>query len=120
MLKGVLTYLEKTDTQPAVIAFVSELPADPADGDRYILTEGADENKVAMFVKDAWRIYEPQPGWTVYVDGVGYEYYGTEWEEKKYARAHFDEVINNDFGRDRDFIFNLIKYFDYTFDETFE
>ncbi len=33
---------------------------------------------------------------------------------------YIDKEIDNDFGRDRDLIFNKIKYFDYTFDETFE
>ncbi len=44
----------------------------------------------------------------------------TNWERQTGMRHYFDREIDNDFGRDGDLIFNPIRYFDYTYDETFE
>ncbi len=81
-LKGILTYLENTAAQPAVLSFISELPASPSDGDRYILDTGADEHSIAMYVTDEWVVYAPKRGWICFIvaEENRYEFDGTEWK----------------------------------------
>lgn len=55
-------------------------PADPAEGDRYIVAAGASEGwtdkvgQVAAFTQGAWRFFVPRPGWRAYVAGKGRTY----------------------------------------------
>ncbi len=80
-LKGILTYLENTAAQPAVLSFISELPASPSDGDRYILDTGADEHSIAMYVTDEWVVYAPQKEWTCFVVAEDRHYkFDMQWE----------------------------------------
>ncbi len=78
-LKALLQKLANTVAQPAAIDFVSELPASPSDGDRYILDAGEHEDSFAMRVDDEWYIYPPAEGWICVIDGVRHEFDGTEW-----------------------------------------
>ncbi|KZE29127.1 hypothetical protein AVW15_04790 [Chelatococcus daeguensis] len=62
-------------------------PADPAEGARHIVGEGATDawtgrdHHVAIFVDGGWLTFAPAPGWMAYVTGEGRlrVWTGTEW-----------------------------------------
>jgi hypothetical protein len=60
-----------------VSAAVSTPPAEPAEGQRWIVAAGAtddwegEDGNVALWVDDQWRFFEPQTGWTAYDQDTG-------------------------------------------------
>ena len=48
-------------------------PASPAEGDRYLVADGADgdwvgrEDRIAVFQDGVWEFFEPRPGWLCWV-----------------------------------------------------
>ncbi len=77
--------------QPNVISRVATLPTSGmADGDRYLLTSGTNNNAIARYSTDlatpGWEYYTPRNGWYVWsvADQKGYRYKGTSatWGEE--------------------------------------
>lgn len=68
---------------------LADAPADPADGDMYIVAAGSSsgdewaghEDDVAYFESSAWVYHTPEAGWRVYVDdeATSYVYDGGAW-----------------------------------------
>lgn len=75
--------------QPSVISRVAAVPTTGmVDGDRYLLTSGANINKIARYSTDlptaGWEYYTPKSGWSVWVtgDGKSYRFSGSTWAEE--------------------------------------
>lgn len=75
--------------QPSVISRVAALPSTGmADGDRYLLTGGANVNKIARYSVDlttpGWEYYTPKSGWQTWstADAKAYRFNGTTWVEE--------------------------------------
>lgn len=69
--------------QPSVISRVAAVPTTGmVDGDRYLLTSGANINKIARYSTDlataGWEYYTPKSGWSVWVtaEQVNYRFKG--------------------------------------------
>jgi hypothetical protein len=69
---------------------ITDPPADPVQGDRYIIPEGSPtatgawagwERAVAYWSPDGWNFYLPRVGWRAYVkdEGAWLTYNGTSW-----------------------------------------
>lgn len=77
--------------QPSVISRVAAVPTTGmVDGDRYLLTSGANINKIARYSTDltpaGWEYYTPKSGWSVWVtaEQVNYRFKGDPlaWAEE--------------------------------------
>ncbi len=74
-------------------------PASPAEGDRFIVGEGAtgafanQEGNIALFDLGSWRFFTPHPGWQAYVEAEDaiLVFDGSAW---KTAGAVPDEIDN--------------------------
>ena len=68
-------------TQARVTGLVASLPGSPTNGQIYILTAGADLNKIALRDNGAWVYLTPQVGWRVYdqTNALFYTFNGATW-----------------------------------------
>ncbi len=69
--------------QASVLESVAALPGSPADGDRYLMTAGANEDDIAIRDNGAWVYLTPAAGWSIYdIDaGVYLSFDGSAWAE---------------------------------------
>lgn len=73
--------------QTRVIGRVAAVPGSPNNGDIYVVTAGADANKVAIRDNGAWVYLTPFAGWRVWDSTFGYyiNFNGTIWVEEEVA-----------------------------------
>jgi hypothetical protein len=78
-------------------------PQSPADGDRYIVAEGASEDwqghdlEIAAYQDGAWAFYPPNGGWTAWVEDekIIASWNGANWNEVCGPDGKFDTVSIN-------------------------
>lgn len=75
--------------QPSVISRVALVPTTGMiDGDRYLLTGGANVNRIARYSVDlttpGWEYYTPKSGWSVWstADAKAYRFSANAWAEE--------------------------------------
>lgn len=75
-------------TQMAVISRISAVPGGASNGAIYLLTDGANAEKIAVRDNGAWVYLTPLEGWRVYVKDTGlvWFYDGADWQ--LYAAEH--------------------------------
>lgn len=60
-------------TQTSVISAVADVPPTPADGDMYLMTAGANANRIAAWddTAEAWTYTQPKQGWRLFNQDTG-------------------------------------------------
>lgn len=92
--------------QAPVKSVVSELPASPAKGDRYLVIAetGDQKDKIVEYNGTAWVATNPVDGMAVFVEDTDqqYAYNGTEWANISagftYAAGNGIELVDNKFS----------------------
>lgn len=69
--------------QASVLSFVASVPGSPTNGDRHVITSGAEENNIAVRDNGAWAYIVPGPGFLVYniADATFWTFDGATWAE---------------------------------------
>jgi len=84
--------------QGSFFGFVSVLPELPAEGVSYILTAGANVNRIAVRDEGAWVFYVPSPGWRMFnrFDSGYYAFIDGAWNLDTQLRVEgpYDDEAN--------------------------
>jgi len=69
--------------QGSVIGRIAAVPANPAQGDAYVLTAAPNAQAVAVYDEAAWTYYQPGEGWFLYDRGTDnyISYDGAVWKD---------------------------------------